>query len=98
MKWTKRKMVTGILSLSMLASASFISTAQASDHPTYQVVAGDSLWLISQRNNTTVAELQKLNNLVRTEIWIGEIIKLPNANTISVPVEIASTPQHYRVA
>ena len=46
----------------------------------YVVKKGDSLWLIASKNNTTVDELIRLNNLSSTLLSIGQIIKLPTTN------------------
>ncbi len=44
---------------------------------TYTVQKGDSLYSISKKFNTTVSELQKLNNLSSTALSIGQVLKLP---------------------
>ena len=48
----------------------------------YEVKKGDSLWLIAQKNNITVDELIKLNNLTSTILQIGDILKIPKATSI----------------
>lgn len=47
---------------------------------TYTVKAGDTLWNISKRYNTTVEELMMLNNLSNDLIMIGQELILPNTN------------------
>lgn len=42
----------------------------------YRVRAGDNLWTIADRNNTTVAELRTLNRLRSTRLRVGQQIKL----------------------
>ncbi len=49
----------------------------------YTVKKGDSLWLIAQRNDTTVDEIIKLNNLTSTVLQIGDQLKIPTNNTQS---------------
>lgn len=45
----------------------------------YEVQKGDSLWLIAQKNNITVDDLIKLNNLTSTILQIGDKLKIPKA-------------------
>ncbi|UCH22539.1 MAG: LysM peptidoglycan-binding domain-containing protein [Deltaproteobacteria bacterium] len=44
---------------------------------THTVVRGDSLWIIANRYGTTARKIQQLNNLTTTELYIGQILKLP---------------------
>lgn len=55
---------------------------------TYTVQRNDSLWSIAQRFNTTVAELQSLNNLTTNVLQIGQVLRVPGAT---------STPRTYTV-
>lgn len=43
----------------------------------YVVKAGDTLWLIAQRYNTTIEAIQRLNGLSGTLLSIGQILKIP---------------------
>lgn len=40
------------------------------------VQRGDSLWLIASKNNTTVDELKRLNNLTSNVLQIGQILRI----------------------
>lgn len=43
----------------------------------YTVVKGDSLYQIARKNNTTVDEIKKLNNLTTNTLTIGQELKIP---------------------
>jgi LysM repeat protein len=49
----------------------------ASSGGTYTVKSGDSLWLIANRNKTTVAKLKAANNLTSETIKPGQKLRLP---------------------
>ena len=44
---------------------------------TYTVKAGDSLWSIAKKYNTTVDEIKKINNLQNNLLSVGQILKIP---------------------
>lgn len=44
---------------------------------TYKVVAGDTLYSIANKLDTTVSELKKINNLTNNTLKIGQILKIP---------------------
>lgn len=44
---------------------------------TYQVKAGDTLYLIANKLDTTVSELKKINNLSTNMLKIGQTLKIP---------------------
>lgn len=54
--------------------------SQSTSTNRYTVKAGDTLWNISKRYNTTVEELMMLNNLSNDLIMIGQELILPNTN------------------
>lgn len=43
---------------------------------TYTVVKGDTLYSISKKHNLTVKELQTLNNLLGTELSVGQVLNI----------------------
>ena len=61
-----------------------------SDNPvtnTYIVQRGDSLWLIANKNNVTVDELKKANNLTGNTLTIGQVLIIPSSNNQTPPSE-----------
>ena len=49
----------------------------------YTVKAGDTLWSIAKRYNTTVEELMKLNNLNNDLLSIGKVLIIPTTKSMS---------------
>ena len=47
----------------------------------YTVVAGDSLYKIARKYNTTVDEIIKLNNLKTNNLSIGQVLRIPETYT-----------------
>jgi len=53
------------------------TTAPATTSTTYTVVAGDSLWGIARKNNTSVGAIQSANALSNTTIQVGQRLTIP---------------------
>jgi len=51
--------------------------AVGSKQSTYKVRAGDNLWTIAERHNTTVDDLKRINHLTSTRLKVGTELKLP---------------------
>ena len=51
----------------------------------YIVKKGDSLWSISSKNNTTVDNIKRLNNLSSNSLQIGQILKLTEGSKEDTP-------------
>ncbi len=69
-------------------------TAPGADTFEYVVKAGDSLWLIARRYNTTVDTIKNLNGLTNNMITTGQILKIPagqNAPYIEYTVQSGDT-------
>lgn len=47
----------------------------------YKVQSGDTLWLLSQRYNTTVDAIKSLNGLTGSLLNIGQVLKIPASDT-----------------
>lgn len=57
---------------------------------TYTVKAGDTLWAIANKYNTTVDEIKKMNNLTSDLIQVGQVLKL-KSNTTPKPSKPAAS-------
>jgi membrane-bound lytic murein transglycosylase D len=53
----------------------------------YIVKRGDSLWIIARRFYTTTKKLQKLNNLLNTNLHIGQVLKIPGQKASPAPAK-----------
>ena len=68
----------------------------------HTVKSGETLFSIAKANNTTVAELQKLNDLSNGKIRLGQELKVNQADVaastiVANKVEVAATPISYKV-
>lgn len=64
------------------------SDNNTSSNSNYTVQSGDSLWKISLKFNASVAELQELNNLSSTSIYIGQVLKIPTPTVKTEEVQV----------
>ena len=53
----------------------------------YVVVAGDTLYGIANKYNTTVNEIKNANNLTNNTLNIGQVLKIPNSNEVTYIVK-----------
>ena len=53
----------------------------------YTVKAGDNLYNIAKKYNTTVDELKRINNLTSNILSIGQVLKLPSDKASNVEKE-----------
>lgn len=63
-----------------IANYAGINYALNNNEGFYTVEKGDSLWSIASKNNTTVDNLKKLNNLTSNTLSIGQLLKLSSNN------------------
>ena len=54
---------------------------QAPSYFNYTVVVGDTLFLLAQRFGTTVQAIMELNGLTSTNLYIGQVLKIPSGTT-----------------
>lgn len=59
-----------------IANYAKVSYSPANMEGYYIVKKGDSLWSIASKNNTTVDNIKKLNNLSSNNLSIGQVLKL----------------------
>ncbi len=57
----------------------------------YIVRAGDTLWLLSQRFNTTVTAIKALNNLTSDTLMIGQVLIIPTSGATTYTVRSGDT-------
>ncbi|GAA0179204.1 hypothetical protein SH2C18_21150 [Clostridium sediminicola] len=65
-----------------------ISNDNKSNNSNYTVQSGDSLWKISLKFNVSVTELQNLNNLSSSSIYIGQVLKIPTSSEIAEDIQV----------
>ena len=66
---------------------------------TYVVKKGDTLWSIARKNNISVDELKKLNNLTSNSLSLNQVLKLPTSNNdLSTSYTVKSGDTLYKIA
>ncbi len=90
----KKKVVTGLTVSAIAGSAVIAAPAEAQ---TIKVKSGDSLWKIAGQYNTSISELQSLNQLKTTMIFTGQSLKIPGAKSSSSKSSKAPTTSSYTV-
>ncbi len=65
----------------LILSEKFIEPNFPSEIATYIVRIGDTLWSIAQKNNITVDEIKRANNLIDNTLSIGQKLIIPSSNS-----------------
>lgn len=65
-----------------LLATCILGISQAAWADSYTVQRGDTLFLISQRVDSTVDQLKTVNQLTSDEIWIGQVLTIPPKSVI----------------
>lgn len=65
---------------------------------TYKVVAGDNLYSIANKYNTTVAELKKLNNLSSNNLSIGQVLIITTSTSSNNTYKVTNGDTLYSIA
>ena len=55
--------------------------AEEPNPETYTVVQGDTLWALSHKFHTSIKKLKKLNGLTKSNLKLGQVLKIPPATT-----------------
>lgn len=61
-----------------------VYTGPVQNYKTYTVVAGDTLWVIANRNDITVSELKEENGLTSDSLYVGQVLRVPTNESVSV--------------
>lgn len=87
-----KKLVTSIMATTAAALGLFFAgSINASAATTYTVKAGDSVWAISQKYNSTINAIEKANNIQGHLILPGQQLNIPDATTATSTQATATT-------
>jgi len=60
----------------------------------YRVIAGDSLWKIANRFDTTVSKIQLANGMEGTSLYVGQTLVIPGKNGSVIPRQDVALIEH----
>jgi LysM repeat protein len=92
-----KKKAAAYATVALLASTAFAPNASAME---YIVQNGDTLYSIAERNNTTVNEIKKVNNLTSNVIYVNQMLEvttIPSAPVYNSLVTVPKTSNTYTV-
>lgn len=75
----KKKTIAAFVGASVAVA---VSSHQA-EAATYKVKSGDSLWVIADKHNTTIAKIKSLNNLSSNLIFPNQVLQVPGTSNSS---------------
>jgi LysM repeat protein len=70
----------------------------STDFFVYIVQRGDSLYGIAKKFNTTILDIQRLNNLENTNLMIGDELKIPVINSDDITYIVKKGESLYSIA
>lgn len=73
---------SGIMAGDITVAASTYSEA---GYTNYTVTAGDSLWIIAAKFETTMNDIKAANNLATDMLYIGQVLKIPPKASVTTP-------------
>ena len=90
----------GVDSLANNQASAAEFTEADSQTQAYRVVAGDTLFLIAQRNGTTVDAIKQANGLSSDMLSIGQTLRIPSgvASTVATTYKVVSGDTLYGIA
>lgn len=74
------KILIGTTLITSFTIAPALAQDQSYTNISYSVKAGDTLWKIANQYGITVSALKELNKLSSDRIYVGQILKIPQAN------------------
>lgn len=89
---------SNLLSIGEMLTIPLNNATSTNNSNTYTVKAGDSLYQIALKYNTTVDNLKTLNNKTNNNLTIGEILIIPSSNNISTYHTVKNGDTLYSIA
>lgn len=81
------KNIRFVYGLTLILLISFTTVSSASSYVMHTIKSGDTYWNISQRYNSEVNTLLKVNNTTSTQLHPGNLVKIKALDTITIFVD-----------